>query len=262
VISLERRDGRPLRIGHRGAASLAPENTLRSFRAALEAGVDLVEFDVLELHDGTLVVAHSNDLYEVSHGAASGTVRDKTLEGLREVCPELATLDDALGFFAEEARGVGVHADLKTASAVTEVAAALGRFGLLERSFVSSFHVRALRRLARLEAGVRVGVAFPDDWVGIHGRRGLRPVVRGGLRVLRTITPLLAGTLLARSGASALVLHHALLSPAAVRRAHARGAAVVAWTVDDPRDLARVDAAGVDAVVTNDPAIFQTKLQT
>jgi len=163
VISLERRDGRPLRIGHRGAGALAPENTLPSFRAALEAGVELVEFDVLRLHDGTLVVAHSNDLYEVSHGAASGTVRKKTLEGLREVCPELPTLDDALGFFAEEARSVGVHADIKTASAVTEVAAALGRFGLLERSFASSFHVRALRRLARLEPGVRVGVAFPDD---------------------------------------------------------------------------------------------------
>ena len=49
VIRLERRDGRPLRIGHRGAAALAPENTLRSFRAAVEAGVDLIEFDVIAL---------------------------------------------------------------------------------------------------------------------------------------------------------------------------------------------------------------------
>lgn len=261
MISLERRDGRPLRIGHRGAAALAPENTLSSFRAALEAGVDLVEFDVLELHDGALVVAHSDDLYEVSHGAARGTVRDRSLEQLREVCPELPTLDDALGFFAEEAPGLGVHADLKTASAATNVAAALHRFGLVERSFVSSFHARALRQLARLEPGVRVGMAFPDDWVGIHGRRGVGLLVRGGLRALRTITPPIAGTLLAQSCASALVLHHALVSPAAVRRVHARGAAVVAWTVDDPRDLLRLDAAGVDAVVTNDPAVFETTLK-
>ena len=89
MIRLERRDGRPLRIGHRGAATLAPENTLRSFRAAVETGVDLVEFDVLALRSGELVIAHSNDLHEVSHGAATGIVRDLPLARLREVCPEL-----------------------------------------------------------------------------------------------------------------------------------------------------------------------------
>ena len=49
------------------------------------------------------------------------------------------------------------------------------------------------------------------------------------------------------------MLHHAVVSPAAVERAHAAGAAVWAWTVDDPDELARLDAAGVDAVITNDP---------
>ena len=48
MISLERPGGRPLRIGHRGAPALAPENTLPSFRAAVDVGVDLVEFDVAE----------------------------------------------------------------------------------------------------------------------------------------------------------------------------------------------------------------------
>ncbi len=99
MIALERRGGRPLCIGHRGAAALAPENTLESFRVAVEAGVDLIEFDVLGLATGELVVAHSNDLHEVSHGVASGTVRDRTLTLLREVAPALPTLDEALEFF-------------------------------------------------------------------------------------------------------------------------------------------------------------------
>jgi glycerophosphoryl diester phosphodiesterase len=261
VIPLVRREGRPLRIGHRGAATLAPENTLRSFRAALEAGVDLIEFDVIELNDGELVVAHSNDLHEVSHGAARGTVRDRTLASLRDVCPDLPTFDEALAFFAEEAEEVGVHVDLKTPSAVPGVVAAVDHFRLQERSLVSSFHAGALRRLALLEPRVRIGVSFPQDRLGIHGRRGSGPVVRGGLRSLRTISPALARILLARSGATALVLHHALVTSAAVRAAHARAAAVVAWTVDDLRDLDRVDAAGVDAVVTNDPRIFTSTLQ-
>jgi glycerophosphoryl diester phosphodiesterase len=107
MISLERRDGRPLRIGHRGAAALAPENTLAAFRAALDVGVDLIEFDVLDLRGGEIVVAHSDDLGEVSHGLAHGSVRDKSLAELRETCPELPTLDDALAFFVDEAPGVG-----------------------------------------------------------------------------------------------------------------------------------------------------------
>ena len=74
VIELRRGDGAPvLRIGHRGAAHLAPENTIRSLRAAVEQGVDLVEFDVLDLPLGPLVLAHSDHLDEVSHGRATGS---------------------------------------------------------------------------------------------------------------------------------------------------------------------------------------------
>ncbi len=262
MIALERRDGRPLVIGHRGAAALAPENTLRSFRAALAAGVDLIEFDVLELEGGELVLAHSDNLEEVSHGAARGTVRDRTLRGLREVAPELPTLDEALAFFTEEGQSVGVHLDLKTPGAEQTVADALDRFGLVNRTLVSSFHVGSVRTLARIDPRLRAGISFPEDRLGISSRRGFGPVVRSGLRVLRPITPSLVRQLLARSGASVLALHHALVTPAAVRSAHGRGASVVAWTIDDPRDLLRVETAGVDAVVMNDPAIFASKLNS
>jgi glycerophosphoryl diester phosphodiesterase len=262
VISLERRDGRPLRIGHRGAAALAPENTLASFRAALEAGVDLIEFDVLRLSGGELVVAHSYDLYEVSHGVRRGTIRNMSVADLRAVCPALPTLDDALRFFSEEAPGTGVHVDLKSPYAAADVAAALGRHGLAERSLVSSFHLSALRRLARLDGRIRAGVSFPRDRLGFHRRRAGGPVVGVGLRGLRIATPRLVDGLLSRSRATVLVLHHALVSTAAVDRAHRRGAPVVAWTVDDPVDLARVEEAGVDAVVTNDPSIFVSTLKT
>ena len=59
MIDVRRRDGRPWRIGHRGAAALAPENTLPALERAIAAGVDVIEFDVLALADGALVLAHS-----------------------------------------------------------------------------------------------------------------------------------------------------------------------------------------------------------
>ena len=61
-----------------------------------------------------------------------------------------------------------------------------------------------------------------------------------------------------RAGASALMLHHAVVSAPAVERAHGAGVAVWAWTVDDPAELARLDAAGVDAVISNSPEIFRS----
>jgi Glycerophosphoryl diester phosphodiesterase len=56
-VILRRTDGRPLVIGHRGARSVAPENTLEALSAAVDAGADLVEFDV----SPGLLVAHSPD---------------------------------------------------------------------------------------------------------------------------------------------------------------------------------------------------------
>ena len=77
------------------------------------------------------------------------------------------------------------------------------------------------------------------------------------LEALRRTLPLRIGRMLERAGASAAVLYHGVVSPAAVRRCHSRGAAVLAWTVDSPAILRRMARAGVDGVITNDPRIFQ-----
>ena len=76
--------GRCLRIGHRGAAGLAPQNTLRAFRLAIELGVDAVELDVRQSADGELVVIHDEDVAASTDG--QGLARDHTLAAL-SACP-------------------------------------------------------------------------------------------------------------------------------------------------------------------------------
>lgn len=250
-----RGDGPLIRVGHRGAAALGPENTLRSFDAAVAAGVDAIEFDVLDLHRGPLVLAHSNDLLEVSHGRAAGTVRDRSLAELREVAPELPTLDEALDYFAAHP-GVALHVDLKLRRRLDELAAALRRHGLAERAVVSSVHRPSLRELLHALPAVRVGFTYPEDRHGISRRRALRPVIRLSLAAFRASLARRVPAMVASTGAAALMLHHAVVSPAAVARAHRAGAAVWAWTVDLPHELEAMQAAGVDAVITNDPGIF------
>jgi glycerophosphoryl diester phosphodiesterase len=231
-VKLLRGDGPLIRVGHRGAAMLAPENTLRSFAAALAHGVDAIEFDVVAPDEGPLLVGHS----------------------LAELPKQRATLDEALEFLA--GRDVAAHVDLKLTTRLDEVASALERHGLLGRAVVSSFHRRSLQAVADHPVSVPIGFTYPEDRYGVSKRRGMKPAIRLGTLALRQALAARVPAMIARAGADALMLQHAVVSRATVVRAHAAGVAVWAWTVDDPAELRRLDAIGVDAVISNDPRIF------
>ena len=231
-MRLLRGDGPLIRVGHRGAAALAPENTLASFDVAVAHGVDAIEFDVVDPGDGPLLVGHS----------------------LHELAADAPTLDEAVAHLA--AAGVLLHVDLKLSTRLDEVAASLARHGVEERSVVSSFHRPSLVALARHGTRVRVGFTYPQDRYGVSTRRALRPALVVGTAALRRTVAARVPAMLARAGAHALMLHYSVVSRAAVERAHSAGAAVWVWTVDDAAELARLEAAGVDAVITNDPRLF------
>jgi glycerophosphoryl diester phosphodiesterase len=231
-VKLLRGDGPLIRVGHRGAAVLAPENTLRSFEAALAHGVDAIEFDVIAADDGPLLLGHS----------------------LAELPKQRATLDDALDFLATH--DVAAHVDLKLTTRLDEVVSALERHGLLGRAVVSSFHRPTLEAVAAHRAPVPIGFTYPEDRYGVSKRRGLKPAIRLGTLALRQALAARIPAMIAKAGADALMLQHAVVSRTAVVRAHAAGVAVWAWTVDDPAELERLDAIGVDAVISNDPRIF------
>jgi glycerophosphoryl diester phosphodiesterase len=249
-----RRGARVLRIGHRGAAGLAPENTLAAFRRAVELEVDFVEFDVLDLADGTLVLAHSDDLFEVSHGEAAGRVRPLTLPALRELAPELPTLEQALEFLAST--GVGVHADVKCARHGRGVAKALRRHGLVERAVASSFWTRALRDLRKEEPRLAVGITYPEDRHGLARQRLLAPLVPPAVALLGRVLPRRLPRWLKSVGASVAMLHYAVLSQAVVDRCHESDVSVWTWTVNELEVLRRVAALGVDGAISDDPRLF------
>ena len=226
-----RREGRPLRVGHRGAPALASENTIASLEAAIDLGVDLVEMDV---------VAHRDEL-RLAHEAA-------------RVTPESPSLGEALGLVA--ARDVGVIVDLKSPGAEREIVTALRERGLVDRAVVASFHASSLRAVKKLEPSLTTGISYPFDRMGISERPAFQPLIRAGLRGLRQALPARIGRMLTRARADAALLHHSLVSRRLVERCHARGAAVLAWTVEDEVALERVLAAGVDGVIANDPGLF------
>ena len=230
---------RPLLVGHKGAALLAPGNTLESFRAALAAGVDMIEFDVLsEQRDGSgrLLLAHDYD-------------------AIRDGSP--LTLEQGLAHLAgEEFAGVQLDVDVKIPGYGERVVRALREFGLLERSLVSSMYPDDLDSMRALEPTLRVGWSVPRlrrDYTTDILTAVPALVILSGYRALlprRVRAALLAGRF------DAIMAHWRLVTPALIRAVAAGGGELYVWTVDDAAQIARLRAMGVDAIITNDPRLF------
>ena len=223
------------RVGHKGADLVAPGNTFDSFRAALDAGVDMIEFDVLRLRDGRLVLAHD-------YGDAAGR--------------EPVSLDEGLDHFAGEAyAGVELDVDMKLPGYEREVIAGLERRGLLGRAIVSSGYLESLARVGELAPGARRGWSVPRvrrDYT----RSPLAPIAYLLARVLRRRLPAQAGRLLRGHRIEAVMAHWLMVSPRLVDSVREAGGELYVWTVDDARRIERLGALGVDGVITNDPRLF------
>jgi glycerophosphoryl diester phosphodiesterase len=224
-----------LRVGHRGAAALAPANTIQAVEAALEEGVDFVELDVFGRPDKTLVLSHSR----------------------RELGDEPVTIEDVFTFLAETAPDVGLLADLKGAGWETELVEALRRHDLVERTLACTSNVVALDALRRLEPRLRRSRTYPRGRLYFARRRVSIPVGGPVLRAMRLALPYRIAGLIEEVEASAVTLKRHVVSRSVVERCHELGVAVFVWTVNNRAENRRLDALGVDGVITDDPRIFQ-----
>jgi glycerophosphoryl diester phosphodiesterase len=223
------------RVGHKGADLVAPGNTLESFQAALAADVDMIEFDVLRLRDGRLVLAHDY------------------ADAARRVPP---TLEEGLAHFAGEAyAGVELDVDMKLPGYEREVAEGLRRHGLTDRALVSSMYLESLDRLGELAPGLRRGWSVPRvkrDYT----RSLLAPGAYALVRVARLVLPGRAAKMIRAGRFEAVMAHSLLVSRGLVSAVQDAGGQLYVWTVDDRRRIERLEALGVDGVITNDPRLF------
>ena len=224
-----------IRVGHKGADHVAPGNTIASFDAALEHGVQMIEFDVLRTRDRRLVLAHD---YE---DAASR---------------RCLTLDEGLDHFAGEAyTGIELDVDMKLPGYEREVAEGLRDRGLTERSLVSTMYPESLDRLGELAPGLRRGWSVPRvrrDYT----RSPLALPAYAVARIWRARLPGQAASRIRAGGCEAVMAHQILVSGRLVRDVHAAGGQVYVWTVDSARRIEALEALGVDGVITNDPRLF------
>jgi glycerophosphoryl diester phosphodiesterase len=226
------------RVGHKGADLIAPGNTFASFDAALEAGVDMIEFDVLrEEHGDGLILAHD------------------WADAARRDSPH--TFEEALAYFASEAfAGVELDVDLKLPGYELRVLEALRAFELLDRALISTQHEESLALLRAAEPGVRLGWSVPKLTRDPFRSPAMRLPAFVALQVFRRVLPARAAAAVRRGRCDALMVHWRLVSPRLVRRVRAAGGELYVWTVDDLGRLRELEGLGVTGVITNDPRLF------
>ena len=209
------------RIGHGGASALAPANTLASFDAALEVGVDMVEFDV-RAHRGELILAH-------------------TLLHCR--LPRPLRLEDALAHLSvPRFEKVELNVDLKRLGCEAPLLDALRRWELLERTLISSQVPAVLDRLRELEPSVRVGISVGGRIARVSRRwRDWRGQIMAGLTSRRW---------------DALMAQHRLIDRALLDEVTARNGRLYAWTVNERLGIERLVDLGVHGIATSDPRLF------
>jgi glycerophosphoryl diester phosphodiesterase len=245
--------GSPLLIAHRGGARLAPENTLAAFRNAVDTwGADMLEMDVRATADGEIVVIHDESVDRTTDGM--GLVSDLPWAQLRELDAGFG-FRDLQGRYSFRGRGEGVprfqdvleafpetrlNVEAKDGGSAAGLVEIILRYGAQDRVLVAAEWERN-RRMVR---------GYPGPWGA--SRRHI------GAFLLLAPTPL---GLFFTPGCDALQVPEEhkgirIVSRRFLARAHGRNLPVHVWTVDDPDDMRRLLAWGVDGIQTDRPDLL------
>lgn len=236
-----------IRIGHKGADSLVPGNTIASFERAVEVGVDVIEFDVLWLRDGhpklpperrsPLVVAHD------WHAAA--------------VAPP-PTLEEVLQAFTRPPLDrVVINLDIKLPGREGEVVEAVAGCGLLHRTRISTMEIPTLQALKQLEPNLHLGWTVPRvtrDWTG---PKWLRPALFAGVAAARRRMPAHVREGIPELGVESVWAFDGVVSEELIATTREAGVDLNVWTVDDPIRIGRLKGMGVSGICSNDPRLLQ-----
>jgi glycerophosphoryl diester phosphodiesterase len=218
-----------LRIGHRGARAYEPENTIRSFKKAIEIGVDAVELDVRKTKDGQLVVIHDPDMKRTTDG--KGLVSELTLKEIKAFSTEkgekIPTLKETLDFLDKK---VKILIELKEAGVEEEVLALVRENGLQKSVIVTSFLENALQKVRELDKDIATGLIYAKHKNPLKAALELK--------------------------AQYLVAFYRFTHTANIQKAHENGLKVIVWTVNTPEEVAAYVQKGVDGITSDKPDIL------
>jgi glycerophosphoryl diester phosphodiesterase len=218
-----------LKVGHRGARAYEPENTLRSFKRALELGVNAVELDVRMTKDGEIVVIHDAEVDRTTNG--KGLVNQLTLKEIKQFKTEkdekIPTLEEVLDFLDKK---LTVLIELKETGLETKLLKTVQKKGLEKNVVIVSFLEEALRKVRELNQKVETGLIYVKHKNPVKSATDLK--------------------------ATYLLPLYRFTHSADVQKAHQNGLKVVVWTINKPEEVVEYVEKGVDGITSDSPDIF------
>ncbi len=218
-------------IGHRGAPEYAPENTLLSFRKAIELGVDWIELDVHETQDGVLVVIHDRWVNRTTSGV--GRVSEMTFEEIRRLDAGKGEKVPTLQEVIELARGkVKLNIEVKAPGFEQKLVDIIHENDITDQCMISSFHEESIKRVKQLDPGIMTGVLRERQisWL---------PYYIYAVKV--------------QLHANAVLLRRQIVKPYMVKLLHVARLKVGIWNVDTVEEMKKVSKMQPDFVFTNYP---------
>lgn len=240
---------RVLGFAHQGANAAAPANTLAAFRLAAEMGADGVELDAHLSRDGEVVVIHDFTVDRTTGG--QGPVQKMTLAQLKELdagswfapafagerIPTLQEVFEAIG------HRLLVNVEIKSLPGRSrgleaEVVRLIEDNNLAHRVIVSSFNPLSLRKVKRLNSNIPTALLYAPDMPIFLRRAWLSPIAPHEFR-----HP-----------------HHSMVDERFMAWVRQKGYRVNAWTVNEPDEMHRLLALGVDGIITDRPDLLAEML--
>lgn len=218
-----------LKIGHRGARAYEPENTLRSFRKALELGVDAVELDVRRTKDNEIVVIHDARIDRTTDG--KGLVNELTLNEIKQLFTEkdekIPTLEEAFDFLNKK---VKILIELKETGLEEKVLNLIQEKGLEKNVTIVSFLEEALRKVRELDDEMETGLIY------VRHKNPIKTALELGAKYLLPL--------------------YRFTHTANVQKAHENDLKVIVWTINKQEEVAEYVKKGVDGIASDKPDIL------
>jgi glycerophosphoryl diester phosphodiesterase len=216
-----------LKVGHRGAKAYETENTLESFRKAIELGANAIELDVRISSDSKLIVIHDDNLKKVF--GKDVQIKESTLEELKQLTDNrIVTFDEALRFIGRKVEKILV--ELKDTGYERDVLDIIRKEKLEDRVIVVSFHEEALAHVRELDKKIETGLIYTK----------FKKPIDAALKL----------------NAQYLVPLYRFVHRRDIAKAHKSNLKVIVWTVNTIIEVQNFIAKDVDGIATDKPDIF------